>query len=512
MTVDLDQPGTTVGVVGAGAMGRGIAQVTMAAGFPVLLTDVSAAAAADARAFIERMLRRAGEKAWTTPAAAEEAIDRLTLVSAIGDLYPCAVVIEAIVEDLEEKRTLFARLEDVVGDDCILASNTSSLSITSIASACRRPERVAGAHFFNPVPLMKLVEVVDGERTDPRVGDVLMDLVGRFGHKAVRVRDVPLFLVNHAGRGYGIEALAILEDGVADFADVDRVMREAAGFPMGPFELFDLTALDVSHRAMEASFEQFYGEPRLRPTPETRRRLEAGLLGQKSGAGFYRYEDGRKVEPAEPPAPDARPATVWISRVDADARERVRQCLEPLSNAVGIEEGGRPSDAALCLVTPFGEDATTAVVKQNLDPRRTLAIDTILPLDRRVTLMATPLTERVRRDEGHGLFAALGLPVTLIADSPGFIAQRMLAAVVNVAAAIAQQRIGTPEDIDEAVRIGRGYPKGPLTLGDDLGAHRILAILDAMHGITGEPRYRRSPWLRRRVRLGVSLLTPDLAA
>ena len=511
MIPDPTDPSVSVGVVGAGVMGRGIAQIAAAAGCAVSLSDVSEDAARDTLAFVSRMLMRQAEKGRTTRHEAEAAVARLRLAPALRDMRECTVVFEAVVEDLEVKRRLFAELESVVSETCVLASNTSSFSITAIAAACARAERIAGAHFFNPVPLMKLVEVVAGELTDRRTADFLVGLVERMGHNAVRVKDVPLFLVNHAGRGYSTEALAVLDEGVATPADIDRVMRETAGFPMGPFELFDLTGLDVSHPSLESGFHQFYGEPRMRLTPETRRRFEAGLFGRKSGAGFYRYTDGKVERAEEAPPPERRPARVWVSQADALGGERVAACLKAVSDAVEMETGGAPSADALCLVTPLGADATTAATDQGLDPRRTLAVDTLHELDRRVTLMATPLTEAAVREAGHGLFAAAGLPVTLIADSPGFIAQRILAAVVNIACAIAQQRISTPDEIDEAVRIGRGYPQGPLSLGDNLGAGRILTILDAMRRTTGDPRYRPSPWLRRRVQLGVSLKTPDLA-
>lgn len=506
--------GAPIGVVGAGAMGRGIAQVAAAAGLRVLLTDVSSGAAEAARDFAGRMLGRAAEKGRTTREEAEAAMARIEPVPDLARLESCAVVIEAIVEDLEAKRELFRELERVVAADCILASNTSSLSITAIAASCERPQRVAGAHFFNPVPLMKLVEVVPGERTERAVVDALVKLVETFGHRAVRVRDVPLFLVNHVGRGYSVEALALLDEGVATATDIDNVMREAAGFPMGPFELFDLTALDVSHRAMESSFTQFYGEPRMRPSPETRRRFEAGLLGRKVGEGFYRYAEGRRVSDADSGGaglPIRLPHRVWISRDDPACADLVVRALEGLADRIELEQGVQPSADALCLVTPMGEDTTTSATRQSLDPARTLAVDTLLELDKRVTLMATPLTAPARRDEGAALFAATGARVTTIADSSGFIAQRILAAVVNISCAVAQARIGTPRDIDDAVRIGRGYPLGPLTWGDRLGPRRVLRILETMHATTGEARYRPSPWLRRRALLGLSLKAPDLA-
>ena len=493
-------------------MGRGIAQVAVAAGYSVLLTDLSSAAAEDAATFIAAMLRRAAEKGLMSPGQAEASIGRLQLVADLEALTACDMVVEAIVEDLDEKRKLFARVEAAVSSNCILASNTSALSITAIAVACKRPERVVGAHFFNPVPLMKLVEIVDGENSDPAVGDAIAAFAARIGHRGVRVKDAPLFLVNHVGRGYSTESLAILDEGAATAFDIDRVMTDVAGFPMGPFELFDLTALDVSHRSMESSFNQFYGEPRLRPSTVLQRRMNAGLLGRKSGRGFYIYSDGRIERPEEPLAPSALPASVWISSADSEGFRKVRARLESLAGRIEIESAERPSPDALSLVTPLGNDATTQAVVESLDPVRTVAVDTLLSLETRVTLMTTPATTSRNLDGARALFAAAGSKVTAIADCAGFIAPRILASLVNIACVVAQQGIGTPDDIDEAVRIGRGYPKGPLSLGDEIGPDRILTILQRLHHLTGDPRYRPSTWLRRRVQLGLSLKAPDAAS
>ena len=440
---------------------------------------------------------------------ADAAIGRLQIAETLGGFAGCGIVVEAIVEELSAKRALFAALEPVVDADCILATNTSSLSVTAIAAACRRPERCAGFHFFNPVPMMKLVEVIDGLRGAPATGDTLIALARRLGHHPVRVKDSPGFLVNHAGRGYVTEAFRVLGEGVAGIADIDRVMHEAAGFPMGPFELLDLTGLDVSDPVIRSIYHQFDEEPRFRPSPLTSPRVAAGLYGRKNGEGFYRYVDGRKQEPAEAPPPSRLPARIWISPADPAAQAALRALLEPLG--VPLELEGSPTADALCLVTPMGDDATDSALVQGIDPARTIAVDTLLGLDRRITLMATPLTRPEHRMAAHGLFAAAGRNVTTIADSPGFVAQRMIASVVNVAADIAQQRIATPGDIDAAVRLGLGYPIGPLALGDRLGGRRILAILEALQSATGDPRYRPSLWLRRRGRLGISLGTADLA-
>lgn len=503
--LDFSRPDFRAAVIGAGAMGRGIAQVLVTAGVPVSLFDTRAGAADEGRDFIAAMLRRQVEKGRLESGVADGAIANITTVTRLDDLQSCPLVIEAVIEDLTVKRELFATLDRCCPAATVLATNTSSLSVTAIAAACNHPERVAGYHFFNPVPLMKVVEVVAAPRTDPAVVDGLVALARHFGHQPVRATDTPGFLINHAGRGLPTEGLAILAENVAPPADIDRVMREAAGFRMGPFELMDLTGLDVSQPVMESIHAQFFDEPRFRPSPLARARHDAGLLGRKSGAGWYAYAEGSAVYPPEPPTPPARPERVWLSRAEPEAHDTLRKFLHGLD--VEIDDSPSPGANSLCLIAPLGLDATSACLREGLPPHRTVAVDTLFGLDGRRTLMTTPQTDTAQRDAAHGLFAADGRPVTVIADSPGFIAQRVVATIVNIACDIAQQGIATPEDIDVAVRLGLGYPRGPLELGDMLGPDRILRILRAMTELTGDPRYRPSPWLRRRADLAMSLRT-----
>ncbi len=504
-SLDPNRPDLRIGIVGAGVMGRGIAQVAAAAGITALIADAQAAAAAEARAFIARMFARAVEKGRMTAAAAASATARVEIVDdRLAAFADCPLVIEAIVEDLEAKRRLFAALEDAVADDAVLATNTSSLSVTAIAAACRRPERVAGFHFFNPVPLMKLVEVVGGVRTASWALDALEGLARRFGHRPVRAADMPGFLVNHAGRGFVTEALAIVGEGVASHADVDRVLCEAAGFRMGPFALMDLTGLDVSHPVMESIWAQFYGEPRFRPSPLAARRAAAGLFGRKTGRGFYDYDEGGRIlAPPAPPVPDAAPLPVWVAPAEAELRDPLVAVLRRCG--AEIRETAEPPTDGVLIVAPLGEDATGAAVAHGLDARRTVAVDPLFGLDARRSLMATPATERAARDAAHALLARDGTPVTLLCDSPGFVAQRVVAMIINIGCEIAQKGIARPGDIDSAARIGLGYPKGPLEWGDAIGPRRVLAILEAMRRVTGDPRYRPSLWLKRRALLGVSL-------
>jgi 3-hydroxybutyryl-CoA dehydrogenase len=481
------------GVAGAGTMGRGIAQVLAQCGARTLLYDAQSGAARKAKDTIAGSLAKLVEKGRLGAAQADATLGKLELADSLQSLAPCHVVIEAIVEDLAAKQQLFRSLENIVGEDCILASNTSSLSVTAMAAACKRPQRVAGYHFFNPVPVMKIVEVVDGVLTEPAVTEALAGLARRFGHHPVRCKDTPGFVVNHAGRAFVPEALRVLSEGVADFATIDRILVDAAGFRIGPFGLMDLVGLDVAHAVMKSMYEQYFEEPKYRPSFLAEPRVAAGLLGRKTGRGWYAYgSDGAAVPVPEAPAPRARPASVWAA---PELREIISSTGE--------------KDSAVCMVAPLGKDATTAALELGLDPARTVAVDPLFGFAKRRTLMKTAITRKETVDAAHALLAADGVPVSVINDSAGFVAQRVVAHIVNVGCDIAQMRIAAPEDLDRAVMLGLGYPKGPLAMGDALGARRVLAILDAMHSIYQEPRYRASPWLRRRAQLGVSLLTAE---
>ncbi|HEY6240880.1 MAG TPA: 3-hydroxyacyl-CoA dehydrogenase [Burkholderiales bacterium] len=505
MPLDVSRPDLSLAVIGTGVMGRGIAQVAAQAGIRVLLHDSRPGAAQDAKDSISQQFSRLAEKSRLKPEEVARANANLVVADSLAALSSCHLVIEAVVENLEAKRELFRALEAIVAEDCPMASNTSSFSITAIASACRRPERVAGFHFFNPVPLMKVVEVVDGLLTAPWVGEALAALALRCGHRPVRAKDTPGFIVNHAGRGYGTEALRILGEGIAEFHEIDRILRDCAGFRLGPFGLLDLTGLDVSHPVMESIYRQYYEEPRFRPSPVAAQRVAAGLFGRKSGSGFYRYEGGKQEENPAPPAPAARARRVWISPIDLG--EQLSKCVATLD--VEIDSSRRPSRESLCLVAPIGDDATSIAIEEELDPVRTVAVDCLFGLDKRRTLMTTPVTSAHMRDAAHALLASDGVPVSVIHDSPGFVAQRVIAQVVNIASDIAQQRIASPVDIDSAVTLGLGYPQGPLAWGDAIGAGTVLDILEALHEFYGDPRYRPSPWLKRRALLGVSLLTAE---
>ncbi len=496
-----------VGIVGTGAMGRGIAQIAAQAGSVVRLFDTQPEAVARAQSALGAQWDKLLEKGKLNADAVAACKARLQSAAQLAGLADCALVVEAIVERLDVKKNLFAELEGIVGADAVLATNTSSLSVTAIAAGLKGPQRFAGYHFFNPVPLMKVVEVIAGLKTAPATCQALTDYARQMGHTPVQAGDTPGFIVNHAGRGYGTEALRIVGEGVTDFATIDRILRDQVGFRLGPFELFDLTALDVSHPVMESIYRQYFDEPRYRPSVITAQRLAGGVVGKKVGDGFYAYVDGKAQLPPEPPVPQvAEPPPVWVSP-RAARRAELLQLLKDLG--AKIETGAAPSAQALTLVAPLGFDVTTAAAAvERLDPSRTVGIDLLVndATTRRRVLATNPATRADMRDAAHALFARDGKAVSVIRDSGGFVTQRVVATIVNIAADMCQQRVCSPQDLETAVTLGLGYPLGPLAMGDRFGPASVLEVLFNLQTVYGDPRYRPSPWLRRRGALGLSLM------
>lgn len=497
---------TNVGIVGVGAMGRGIAQMAAQAGSAVTLFDTQPGAVVKARDTICAQWEKLCEKGRMDAAQVARQKARLRMADSMSALSDCNLVIEAVVERLDIKKALFAEIEGLVGPTTVLATNTSSLSVTAIAAGLKRPQQFAGYHFFNPVPLMKVVEVIAGLKTDHAICADLAGYARQMGHTPVQAQDTPGFIVNHAGRGYGTEALRIVNEGVADFVTIDRILRDQIGFKLGPFELMDLTALDVSHPVMESIYHQYYEEPRYRPSVITAQRLAAGIIGRKAGEGFYHYSDGVAQNTPEPTVPQVHEMpSVWVSP-RAARRAELLQLLKTVGAA--IETGAAPSPAALTLVAPLGFDITTVAVVERLDPARAVGIDMLVDdaATRRRVLATNPATRGDMRDAAHALFARDGKPVSLIRDSGGFVSQRVVATIINIAADICQQRICSPKDLETAVTLGLGYPMGPLAMGDRYGPANVLEVLFNMQTVYGDPRYRPSPWLRRRGAMGLSLM------
>jgi 3-hydroxybutyryl-CoA dehydrogenase len=487
----------TIGVVGAGAMGGGIAQVALAAGLQVVLYDANAAAPGAARVEIRQRFERLAEKRAITPEAVDANMSRLTLATSLSDFKRSQLIVEAIVERLDAKRELFVALEAAVSPDTVLATNTSSLSVAAIALPCKHRERICGLHFFNPVPLMKLVEVISAAETGTQAITTALELVDRIGKVAVQVRDVPGFLVNLLGRAYVTESLQIEHEGVASVETIDRILRDACGFRMGPFELMDLTGVDVNWPATNYIYEGFQHDPRLKSTIHHRALLDAGHFGRKSGRGFHRYDMSTTasvdVRPSGPGAPSYIEWPVYVAQDNVG--------LKKVTESGFALKSVDQTDVDI-LIAPDGEDAASAALRLRVDPMRVVAVDCV-GIERRFLTLMAPLGVRERAERLARHCQALGFQTAVIADSPGFVAPRVLAMIANLGCEVAQAGIGTPKDIDLSMRLAQNYPKGPLEWAEYLGVSRTYRILQELQGLTGSDRYRPSMWLRQRAQLGL---------
>lgn len=510
MPFDANAKSLTVAVVGTGTMGRGVVQVAAQGGLSVIAYDEKPGAAQAAKDYIAKMLNSLVEKGRLASDQAASALARITVAPSFDAVADANVVIEAVIERLDVKQDLFARLDTLCGPDVILASNTSSLPVTAIAAKCSRPERVAGMHFFNPVPLMRLVEVIGGLKTAPWTTEALMVLARRMTREPILCIDSPGFVVNHIGRAYTTEVPRILTEGIARHFEIDRIMTGAPGFKLGMFALADMVGIDVGYAVMESLYQQFQHEPAYAPNPLSALRAAGGLFGQKSGAGWYDYTGGKRVEPPLAPPPTvALPAAidVWTSSHHPDLQAPMIDLLRNSGVAVNTTNQARPG--VPLILNQIGYDLTTAISEVKLPAASTVSVDVLFGMKGPRTLMVTPATDPAIRDAVHAALAADGQEVVVINDSPGYVAQRVVAMIVNTGAAIAQRGIATPADIDKGAKLGLGYPFGPLEWGDSIGAAHILFILERLHAFYQEPRYRPNPWLKRRALLGLPLSQPD---
>jgi len=480
-----------IAVVGAGTMGAGIAQVAAVAGHPVIVYDAVdgiAARAADAiRDRVARLVEKGRLKGLRVP------VDlRLEVAGELGHLAPARCVVEAAAEDLAVKQALFADLEKVVAPDCVLATNTSSLSPTAIAAGLSHPGRVVGMHFFNPAPVMRLVEVVSGLATEPAVAAAVTDLAQSWGKQVVQAAATPGFIVNRVARPFYAEALRLAEEQVASPATIDAVMTQAGGFRMGPFALMDLVGQDVNEAVTRSVWTAFGYDPRFTPSPLQRALVEAGWLGRKSGRGWYQYGDD-----AAPPVPDAAPARpaptyviehgespwpVLLGRAGIPVRAGHRR-----DGTVELPDGVRLTRCDGEPATALARDNPVVVVDRTLDDATASGI----------AIAASDGCPPSAVDEATGLLQAAGLAVYVIDDAPGLVVTRTVAMLVNGAVDALHKGVASAVDIDTAMQLGTNYPLGPLAWGQRWGATTVLAALDALHAWYGEDRYRPSARLRR---------------
>ena len=493
-----------VAVVGTGAMGAGIAQVAAAAGHVVRLLDNRPGAAAKAVDGIRAQFGKMAEKGKLTAEAATAAGQRLQAVENLTELAGCALVIEAIVESLEAKQKLYADLEGIVDADCIFGTNTSSISVTAIGAALKHPERLAGLHFFNPAPLMALVEIVSGLATDKAVADTLFATAAAWGKTPVHAKSTPGFIVNRVARPYYAEALRLAQEGAADYATIDAVMREAGGFRMGPFELMDMIGHDINFAVTNSVWRAFYNDQRFLPSLIQQELVDAGFYGKKSGRGFYDYRNGAvKSEPqTEGQQTPAGKITVYGESTAAEALAD-RLSHSSLSFSRAPETDGRIADIGLAtLYVTDGRSATQRAAESGV--ANTVLVD--LALDyataTRLPIAAAEQCEPAAIASATGLLQAAGFTVSRFLDVPGLAVMRTVAMLANEAADAVNQGVCSEAAADSAMRLGVNYPRGPLAWADAVGIGTIRDVLANLGASYGEDRYRISPLIQRAVFAG----------
>ncbi len=511
------QPGSIVAVIGSGAMGSGIAQVAAAAGHTVKLYDTRPDAVAIALAGIGNIYSKLADKGKMTGAEAAAARARVHSVASLADVADAALVVEAVIEDLDVKRGLFAELEGIVGDDAILATNTSSISVTAIGAKLRHPERLVGMHFFNPVPLMQLVEVISGVATEAAVAQTVYDTAASWGKSPVHAKSTPGFIVNRVARPFYAEAWRLLQEQAADAPTIDAVLREAGGFRMGPFELMDLIGHDVNYSVTRSVFDAYYGDPRFTPSVLQQELVNAGYLGRKTGRGLYPYGTDHTPQPVATEAAQPRPDYVGHS-LEAGADGRLTAAMLARFKAQGIDvhtrnssEGHQHREApafhcnGAAIYLTDGRTATARARDNGHDD--TVLFDLVLDAAG-ATRIAVACADQCSPTAFHaavGLFQSAGFAVTRLDDVPGLAVMRTVAMLANEAADAVNQGVCSAIAADTAMQKGVNYPRGPLAWADDVGVAHIVTVLENLAASYGEDRYRVSPLLRRRQAAGATI-------
>ncbi|MBI5717213.1 MAG: 3-hydroxyacyl-CoA dehydrogenase [Burkholderiales bacterium] len=508
MSSPADLRGAPVLVVGAGIMGAGIAQVAAQAGHAVKLFDTREGAAAEAKARLAATLEGLVAKGKLAAEAAAVTAARIQPVAALETAADVALVVEAVIERLDVKRTLFKQLEGIVGAGCILATNTSSISVTAIANGLAQPQRLVGMHFFNPVPLMKLVEVVSGLQTDAAVAEAIFELGRAWGKVPVHTKSTPGFIVNRIARPYYAETLALLLEQAAEPPVLDACLK-AAGFRMGPCELMDLIGHDTNFAVTQSVYEANFFDKRFVPSLVQREMVEGGLLGRKSGRGFYRHGGEGSAAQALPVAVHEAPATAHEVTVHGEGP--IADMLEALATRALAAQGWGPARDRESGWTGLRIDGARLVLTDGRTAQRlseAMGVADVAVFDRPLIVPALPgtaLAFAVAPQAGDGWrtqaaawLAALGFAPLPLVDAPGLVVARTVAMLVNEAADAVLQGVCTPEGADAAMKLGVNYPAGPFEWLARWSPAGVIGVLEALDTHYRGERYRVSPWLRRR--------------
>src|SRR5271154_3548814 len=526
-------PAGVIGGLGAGTMGCGIAQPAARSGASPLLFDPFAEALEWGVQSARDGLRKEAARGRLSEQQAQAASDRLRPVDDLSAFAPCELVIEAVPERIELKHDLYGKLSKIVSEQCVLATNTSSLLVTAIAAAAERPERVVGMHFFNPAPVMRLLEVVAGVESSQQALALAHATGEAMGKTVIVASDGPGFIVNRCNRPFGLEALRLLQERIADIQTIDRICRMEGGFRMGPFELMDLVGVDTGLEISKSFYEQSFGEPRWRPSLIAARYVAAGLYGRKSGRGYYDYSgEASRHRPEDPVPLDAGPpghgeGVVVISGDGVIAEElggaagqagyEVRSPHAPTGGvlpALVIDCDARPpSDARVSAASVVQPDRRGAMQPQGgarlmlcargslgaLDPAGGAVGFHVLPPLQRTELVELTRSESsspVAAARAERFFRALGKHVAWVGDAPGLVLGRIVCQVINESAFALGEGVGGAADIDTGMVLGLSHPRGPLEWADAIGLDHVLTVLRALSEEYREERYRPAPAVR----------------
>ena len=503
-------PDTVIGVIGAGTMGAGIAEVAASAGHPVKIFDSVPEAVTRALQKVNRSLNKSVRKGRLTPEAADEIERRIAPVTSLFGLGDAGLVIEAVAEDLDAKKRLIQELENILSNESIIASNTSSFSITKLAGGLVYPNRVIGMHFFNPAQIMELVEVIPGLATDLATLSIVLKTAETWNKISVQAKSTPGFIVNRVARPFYAEALRLATEG-SDPATIDYVMREVGRFPMGPFELMDLIGNDVNFAVTKSVFDEFYQNPRFTPSLFQQAFVEAGFLGRKTGRGFYDYSEGAIESEPRLETVQSPPNEVWLSTGESLTNgllARLRKTFPGAGRtakadgdllAVADQATVRLTDGRTASQIAFEENQPNTVLADLANDYETAAVMALAP---------APRCNQKAYQSVVGLFQAAGYEIITFDDVPGLAVMRTVAMVINEAADTALQKVATCADIDLAMQKGTRYPAGPFQWSRTIGLRRVHTVLQNLSAYYGEDRYRTSPLIKHSLWIGKQLDEP----
>lgn len=486
----------TIGVIGAGTMGAGIAQVAASAGHPVVLFDVASGAAQNGLESIRIGLDKLIERGKKSQREVDDLCARITPADKIDALAPADLIIEAIVESLDVKRSVFSELEAICSEKTIIASNTSSISISALAAKLDNPERLIGMHFFNPAAILKLVEVVSGLHTSSDVANTVFDIAKKWGKTPVHAKSTPGFIVNRIARPYYGEALRSLNEQAASVATIDQIMRSCGGFRMGPFELMDLIGQDINLAVSESVYQAYYGDKRFQPSVLQAEMVAGGLLGRKTGRGYYDYSQDQKGEAEHLPVSTSSVDKVTIYG-DLGAATELLTLLE--QNDVDVER--QASDQAYLQIGNTrlqlcnGLTATQIAADSGHDELVVFDLARSYLVSESIAVSVAKQASEQALQDALVLFSAINKRVCVIKDLPGMLLMRTVCCLVNEAADAINQGVCKAQDVDVAMKLGVNYPEGPIEWGARIGFANVVTVLANLQNSYGEERYRCSPWL-----------------